>query len=175
MSTDKIISMDYKIMLEKYWKGETSIAEEKALRHYFSTDKVDPELMPYKELFVYYKVSKETELTASVPIFLDQPTTKDAKVVKLKRFSLWRSVAAAVLLLISFSIIYNTFNQPTKEERLAKYWAEKEIKNPVLAYQKTKAALQLVSQKLNGGTAAAIKQVSKVQKVGKTIRFDINK
>lgn len=167
--------MDYKIILEKYWNGETSIAEEKALRHYFSKEEIDPDLLPYKDLFTYYNTAKEAELDASVPTLLGQSSAQEAKVVKLKRFSLWKNIAAAVLLLISFSLLYSTFNQPTKEERLAKYWAEKEIKDPVLAYQKTKAALQLVSQKLNGGTAAAIKQVSKVQKVGKTIRFDINK
>ena len=71
--------------------------------------------------------------------------------------------------------MYTFYNQPTKEERLANYWAAQEIKDPQLAYQKTKAALLLVSKKLNMGTEAALKQVSKVQKVGKTIKLDLNK
>jgi len=65
---------------------------------------------------------------------------------------------------------YQKINEPNKAERLANYWAAKEIKDQKLAMAKTKAALLLVSQKLNEGRATALQQVRAVQKVGRNIK-----
>jgi len=47
--------MNYKAVLEKYWAGETTIAEEKALKAYFSSNQISEELLPYAALFQYYE------------------------------------------------------------------------------------------------------------------------
>nr|WP_297657830.1 pyruvate ferredoxin oxidoreductase [uncultured Prevotella sp.] len=48
--------MDYKYinqLLDRYWKGETSLEEEEILRAFFSQDKLPAELKPYQALFSY--------------------------------------------------------------------------------------------------------------------------
>ncbi len=48
--------MDYKYinqLLDRYWKGETSLEEEKILRAFFSQDELPAELKPYQALFSY--------------------------------------------------------------------------------------------------------------------------
>ncbi len=48
--------MDYKYinqLLDRYWKGETSLEEEKILRTFFSQDELPAELKPYQALFSY--------------------------------------------------------------------------------------------------------------------------
>jgi len=48
--------MDYKYinqLLDRYWKGETSLKEEEILRAFFSQDELPAELKPYQALFSY--------------------------------------------------------------------------------------------------------------------------
>ena len=48
--------MDYKYinqLLDRYWKGETSLEEEEILRTFFSQDELPAELKPYQALFSY--------------------------------------------------------------------------------------------------------------------------
>lgn len=156
--------MDYKKLIDKYWNGETSIAEEQSLKAYFNSDKVSEELLEYAPLFQYIEQAKKETLSTSIPNLIHKDTAIVKKLEVKSKWIFFRRIAAAVLLFISISFVYTHFNQPTKEERLANYWAEKEIKDPKLAFKKTKAALLLVSKKLNGGTAAALNQVKKVQK-----------
>lgn len=47
--------MDYKYinqLLDRYWKGETSLEEEEILRAFFSQDELPAELKPYQALFL---------------------------------------------------------------------------------------------------------------------------
>ena len=47
--------MDYKYieqLMERYWRGETSLEEEDILRAFFSQDNVPAELLCYRSLFV---------------------------------------------------------------------------------------------------------------------------
>jgi hypothetical protein len=50
------------ILIEKYFQGETSIAEEKELRSYFSTSNVAPHLEQYKAMFGYFTEAKKTRI-----------------------------------------------------------------------------------------------------------------
>lgn len=48
--------MDYKYinqLLDRYWKGETSLEEEEILRTFFSQEELPAELQSYKPLFAY--------------------------------------------------------------------------------------------------------------------------
>lgn len=48
--------MDYKYinqLLDRYWKGETSLEEEEILRAFFSQEELPAELKPYQALFAY--------------------------------------------------------------------------------------------------------------------------
>ena len=56
--------MDYKYidqLLERYWRGETSLQEEEILRMFFSQEDIPAALLPYRDLFVYEQNEKEME------------------------------------------------------------------------------------------------------------------
>lgn len=164
--------MNYKALLEKYWAGETTIAEEKALLAYFNSNEVATELARYISLFQYLDEAKKETLKPSIENLLITHNSKKHFLKTVASNYFYRSIAAAVLILVIASIGFQTrkSTSETKAERMANYWASKEIKDPKEAFIKTKAALLLVSKKLNNGTNAAFKQVVKVQQVGQFIK-----
>ena len=50
-------------LLEKYFQGETTIAEEKQLKAYFSSNDVASHLAKYQSLFGYFETQKGTQLS----------------------------------------------------------------------------------------------------------------
>ena len=75
------------ILIEKYFQGETSIAEEKELRSYFSSQDVAPHLEQYKAMFGYFTQAEKQEFLQEIP-----QLTK-------KRNVMWLSVAASIVVL----------------------------------------------------------------------------
>ena len=49
---------EVKMLLEKYFEGETSLQEERHLRDYFSSQTVDKEFSEYAPLFQYFKAKR---------------------------------------------------------------------------------------------------------------------
>ena len=57
--------MDYKYieqLMERYWRGETSLEEEDILCAFFSQDNVPAELLCYRSLFVYEAEEPESDV-----------------------------------------------------------------------------------------------------------------
>lgn len=57
--------MDYKYinqLLERYWKGETSLKEEEILRSFFSQEDVPADLQQYQPIFAYEREEVETSV-----------------------------------------------------------------------------------------------------------------
>lgn len=121
-------------LIDKYFEGQTSIAEEKELKAYFSSSDVAQHLEQYRDVFGYFTQAKEQQFTKSVPL---QPR---------KQFNVvWLSIAASIVIVfgvVTFRL-YETEVQPTGE--LGTY------DNPELAMAETQKALDLVSEKLNVG------------------------
>ena len=117
-------------LVEKYLEGETSLQEESRLREYFSSGDVAPHLQEYIPLFAYFKVAKEENYTGT--LLFDKG--------KKKVYS-WVAVAASVVLAAGLF-----FQQPNEVNEFGSY------EDPELAMQKTKEALQMVSQYMNTGT-----------------------
>ncbi|MCA1967282.1 MAG: hypothetical protein LDL23_11640, partial [Flavobacterium sp.] len=55
-------------LLEKYFQGETTIAEEKQLKAYFSSNDVAPHLAKYQSLFGYFETQKGTQFEQKLPL-----------------------------------------------------------------------------------------------------------
>ena len=122
------------ILIEKYFQGETSIAEEKELRSYFSTSNVAPHLEQYKAMFGYFTEAKKQESAREIP-----QHTKKPKVM-------WLSIAASIVVLfgmIAFFMI-NT-NQTVTQNELGSY------ETPEEAFRETQKALALLSSNVNMG------------------------
>jgi hypothetical protein len=120
------------IILEKYFQGETSSAEEIELKKYFSSPDVAQHLEHYKPLFVYFSEAKEQKSLHELPL-----QTK-------KRNVMWLSIAASVVVLLGIST-FTYFHSPTEKEDLGTY------ENPEAAFAATQKALSLLSENVNVG------------------------
>ncbi len=115
-------------LLDNYFEATTTVAEEEALKEYFSGDEVAPHLEKFSPLFNYLSHAKEERFTKQVPL-------------KPRKFNYrWISVAAAVILAVGIYFGPDTYRD-YQEQREAEY-----------AYQETKKALSLLASNLERGT-----------------------
>ena len=120
------------ILLEKYFQGETSSAEELELKKYFSSADIAQHLEHYTPLFVYFAEAKELKFSHKLPL-----QTK-------KRNVMWLSIAASVVVLLGIST-FTYFHSPTEKEDLGTY------ETPEAAFAATQKALALLSENVNVG------------------------
>ena len=118
-------------LLEKYFEGETSIAEEKELKVYFSSGDVAQHLEQYKAMFGYFSDAKEQNFGQKVPL----KTTKGNVA--------WLSIAASVVVLLGMFTFYN-YNMNQNQD-LGTY------DDPQKAFEETQRALNLLSKNVNVG------------------------
>lgn len=123
-------------ILEKYFEGETNIAEENELRTYFFSSNVAQHLQQYQPLFGYYIAEKEQKLDQKPPPNLTSPT-KSRKLT-------WLSIAASVVVLIGAGT-FTFFNYNNSPEELGTY------DSPEEAFAATQKALDLLSENVNVG------------------------
>lgn len=129
MALDKIEQL-----VEKYFEAETSIAEEKELKAYFSSSDVAQHLEQYKPIFGYAIKAKQEQFTATIPL------------QKKKRKSVvWLSVAASVTVLLGVSLfVFNQDEQPQPQNLGV-------IDDPEVAFRETQKALAMISESVNKG------------------------
>jgi hypothetical protein len=124
-------------ILEKYFQGETTIAEEKELKDYFSSPDVAQHLEQYKPMFGYFSQVKEQKSTQEIPL-----QTK-------KRNVAWLSIAASVVVLLGIG----TFMY-VSEKNTPPVVAQTELgtyDNPEEALAATQKALAMLSNNVNVG------------------------
>ncbi|OXB07907.1 hypothetical protein [Flavobacterium pectinovorum] len=124
-------------ILEKYFQGETTIAEEKELKEYFSSPNVAQHLEQYKPMFGYFSQVKQQKSTQNIPL-----KTK-------KRNVAWLSIAASVVVLLSIGTYFYV-----SEKNTASVVAQSELgtyDDPEEALKATQKALALLSNNVNVG------------------------
>jgi hypothetical protein len=82
-----------KALLEKYWRAETTLEEERQLAEYFRTAGGDAELEPYDALFAYF----EEEINVMPSDDLEARIL--GSITPVRHFS-WSMVAAAAAILV---------------------------------------------------------------------------
>ena len=124
-------------LLEKYFEGETTVAEEIQLKQYFSTEQVAVHLEHFKPLFVYLTAEKEEE-------FKPMLSLKTKKRLTVARISL----AASIVFLIGTFVFlnYQSTDQPEVADSELGSFA-----TPEEAFEETQKALALLSEKVNIG------------------------
>ena len=122
-------------LIEKYFEGETSIAEENELKVYFSSTDVAQHLKQYQTIFGYFSQDKEQKFTQEIPL-----ETKKRNIV------MWLSVAASVVVMLGVGT-FMYFETNTSEQFVACSPED----SPELAMEQTERALALVSEHLNTG------------------------
>lgn len=124
-------------ILEKYFQGETSIAEEKELKDYFSSPDVAQHLEQYKPMFGYFSQVKEQKSTQTIPLKTN------------KRNVAWLSIAASVVVLLGVGTYFYV-----SEKNAAPAVAQTELgtyDNPEEALAATQKALAILSSNVNVG------------------------
>lgn len=104
-------------LLERYWRCETSLDEEAALRAFFLSDEVPPHLLRYKPLFAYQQSQQAQGLGEDFDAKVLALIEKDApEVVKIRRVTLtsrlmplMKAAAAVALLLTLGNVMEHSF------------------------------------------------------------------
>ena len=141
---------DIKNLLERYYKGDSSLSEEESLKTFFSQEEVPLELKPDQDLFLYYSTEKsaekgnsiyDTKLRNDILNSISSPTGKLSFSTEYKGQLYWLSGIAASLILIlaSYFLLINHGPKDTFED-------------PQLAYLEAKKVLEYVSVRFNEGT-----------------------
>jgi hypothetical protein len=132
MELDKIENI-----LEKYFQGETTIAEENQLKDYFSSSNVAQHLEQYKPIFGYFSQVKQQKSTQEIPLKTN------------KRKVAWLSIAASVVVLLGIGTYFYV-----SEKNTAPVVAQSELgtyDDPEEALAATQKALALLSNNVNVG------------------------
>ena len=126
------------IILEKYFDGETTIAEEKELKDYFASSNVAQHLEQYQPLFGYFSQAKQEQYKAVIPLKTEMRTIAG-----------WISIAAAVIVLLGVGTFTFLNYNDTKSQDLGTY------DDPEVAFRETQKALALISEHVNTGIESA--------------------
>ena len=138
------------ILLEKYFNAETSTAEERQLKAYFSSPDVAPQLEHYKPMFGYFNHEASQQFEKTVPLQ-----------TKKRSYVGWLSVAASVVALIGVFTFMNT-DEPVKDETLGTF------NDPEIAFEETQKALNMLSKNVNVGVTS-VNYIGEYEKSRKTI------
>lgn len=129
------------ILIEKYFEGETSTAEEQELINYFTSSGIDPNLEQYQSLFGYFAQEKAQNCKSEILL-----QSKNRNIT-------WLSIAASVVVLLGIgTATYLNYNK-SEQQDLGSY------DKPEVALKETQKALALLSENVNVG----IKTVQYVQ------------
>ncbi|MBO0939595.1 HEAT repeat domain-containing protein [Fibrella sp. HMF5335] len=108
-------------LLERYYEGETTLAEEKRLREFFQQETIPPHLQSHAEQFRYFAATREQQPSAA---FTQQLATKLTRPEPTRLLGLtpWtlRLAASVALLLLGFvgGIFYNQHQNPVADAPL---------------------------------------------------------
>lgn len=135
-------------LLEKYWNGETTIAEEKLIKEYF---KKNPSLTGKGRYFADLDKAKQAV-----------PNSRFVHPVSTEKNKNWYpAVAAAIMLgIVVTAFLFNQNN--TKQTQFA-------VDDPKEAYEVTRQALMMVSEGLNKGKTYSY-ELEKINEVKKIIK-----
>jgi hypothetical protein len=135
-------------LLEKYYEGETSLADEKVLKDFFLSGDVPVELAVYKSQFLYFAEASADEINDQEPEkeFFAEVSTIPVVTLHSRRnpFYYISGIAAAVLLLIG--LIF-TFRENTADRTKS----NGSTRDTELVFNQTRDILALVSVNFNKG------------------------
>jgi len=125
-------------LLEKYFKGETSLAEEQVLKNYFLSGEISAEHELYKALFDTFEEEKQYKATAPLKMVVDKQSS--GKHIWIKTLS-YSGIAAALIL--ALWVI-----QPAKQSDTFAIISGKKIESPEYAQKYAVAKMTKVNSML---------------------------
>jgi hypothetical protein len=152
-------------MLERFYRGETTLEEERFLQEYFSSASVPEELLPDRELFRSLEpsgnfVTVPDNLNRKILDVIDKQEKKEVRTRRISVFAL-SGLAAGLLVVIALYVGYFRVDQTVQ---MASNQITDTYNDPQDAYEEAKRTLTYVSAKLNTGTS----ELEYVKKITKT-------
>jgi len=96
--------IEIKKLLDKYYEGESTDADEQRLREYFTSSNVDAELQPYCSIFAYIQHEKQRPS--------DETPIITIPALHARRMNWWYAAAAAAACLL-FAVFFARQHQQT--------------------------------------------------------------
>jgi hypothetical protein len=168
-------------LLDKYWEGETTLAEDKMLQTFFASETIPVEFQAFQSIFQakndIQTQTLSTDFDTNLLAILKEKTKeteKETKVIQLQtaqsaELQKWRwmaGIAASIALILAVYIVL----PKTETVEIAKIeLTEEEHEKALVAYEQTKMALMFVSATMNHGTQTAAKSLSKVKNLKEVI------
>lgn len=137
-------------LIEQYFAGETSVAEERQLRAYFQQTDIPPHLQQYQSLFQWQQTEREVATPEFDFSFMEQIDNQTVNRIILlrKRRAIWLQIAAIMIVGLGIWWMFPTETVSSNAQQQAINWEEYEVQDPEQALEETKAALKLLSEKL---------------------------
>jgi hypothetical protein len=128
-------------LLEKYWKCETSLEEEKALRDHFSGNEFPESMKETAVLFRYFETERQRSTGEEVDKYVTKEIRKrqEGKVVSMVNLYRMARIAAGVVVVVAATYF-------VRQEIRKSDPAAAEITDPQLALEETKKALMMISK-----------------------------
>jgi hypothetical protein len=155
-----------KQLLEKFYNGETTLDEEKAMEAYFLEEHpADKELLDLKKQFMLYHQMRGYQpdiasLKQKIASGIDELEEKAIPRERTLHMTRWLA-AASILLLVGFAGILAYHMQKDKSKDT--------FSNPQMAYQEAEKTLLFVSQQMNKGMQP-LNHISKINTAAQNLK-----
>jgi len=135
-------------LLEKYWRAETTLEEERQLADYFKTAGSDADLEPYNALFAYFE--EESRITPSPD--LEARILRSITPVRHFGWSMMAAAAAILVVVGSLFLLNGGRGAGPEESRAVTADVVRDTyDNPEQALSAVRHALLIASNHLNEG------------------------
>jgi len=149
-------------LMEKYWEGETSLAEEKELQQFFAYGEIPEHLLAYRKLFIAQEISLNPDLG------LDFDAEVLAKIEPQKQTNNWNFVRIAAIGLVLIITAIGLFKLDLTIQQPVIASQEDTYQNPVEALAETKKAFAMISVAFNKGQQP-VSNLAKLDKANKKV------
>ena len=152
-------------LLDKYYNGETTLAEEKVLKDFFNQESVPAKLKEQQMQFRFYANAQTEGIGDPLEERLASIHKTKARIIPFfnysNRFKAISAIAAGLLLIIGVSLLLVRDTLFNNKGNCGTYNV------PMTAYVQTKRALLLVASKLNTGN----RNLTKISKLNEMQNF----
>lgn len=146
------------LLLEKYFTGTSSLAEEAELRNYFKNKNIEPKHETYKPLFESFAHEQQIRFTEKLPSFDEKPQQR----FSIKQWYLAGIVAASLTLIL---ITQTPWKQASTAHSDYAIVMGKRIDDPEFAQQYATEKMEKINSKLE----RSLKPVKCIERVNRSL------
>ena len=135
-------SKHFEILLEKYWKCETSLEEEKELRQFFKNEAIPESMNDAKDLFRYFEAQQQEAIGDSFDEEVKRKITSHRPKASVVRtmYNYSRIAAGLIVVVAATYFVRQEIRKSYPPEIVDTY------SDPKLAFEETKKALKMISK-----------------------------